>query len=250
VQTAEKIMGRSAETRDSTDGIWSIALLGRFAVWSNGRLLDLPTDSQRLVAFLALQSGRVPRAYVAGTLWLDASQERAFGNLRSALWRLRRETETLIDADSQTLEVNPRAVVDIATVTRSADRLCASATECSEHDVDPTPFTKEFLPGWYDEWTVVHRERLRQRSLHALEAIAEHLTEMGRHSEAIQAALAAIEIDTLRETPHRCLISTHIAEGNYSEAVSHYNQYRDDLRRDLGISPSPRIQALVEQVTL
>lgn len=167
-------------------------------------MVELPTDSQRLLAFLPLQAGRVPRAYVAGTLWLDVSQERAFGNLRSALWRLRSKAKTLIDADTQTLELSLAAAVDVTAVVQCTERLGSPESTCSDTDFDATPFTEEFLPGWYDEWIVVYRERLRQRSLHALAAIARRLTDRGRHAEAIEAALAAIELDPLRKTPHRC----------------------------------------------
>lgn len=242
-------MTAAPHTRAVT-GEWSITLLGEFRVRSDDEIIELPTDSQRLVAFMALHEGRVPRSYVAGTLWIDTSQERAFGNLRSALWRLRRLAEPLVSADSSTLEINPTAAVDTVSLTQTAGRLCTPNSDCSETDFDPALFTQEFLPGWYDEWTVVHRERLRQRSLHALETIAERLTEKGRYGEAIQAALAAIQLDPLRETPHRCLIRTHIAEGNYSEALAQCIQYRAQLREELELAPSPRIEALMEQVTL
>ena len=153
------------------------------------------------MAFLALQTGRVSRAYVAGTLWLDGSQERAFGNLRSALWRLRCHTTDLVDADTQTLALTSTATIDVTTLIDTADRLCTPESDWGDTDFDPTPFTQELLPGWYEEWTVVHRERLRQRSLHALEALAERLTTRGRYAAAIQAALAAIDLDPLRESP-------------------------------------------------
>lgn len=229
-------------------GEWFITLLGGFRVRSYKETIDLPTDSQRLVAFMALQNGRVARPYVAGSLWGDASQDRAFGNLRSAIWRLRKQAEPLITADSSSLEVNPAAVVDTASLTQAADRL-NNGSDCRDADLDPNLFTHDFLPGWYDEWTVVHRERLRQRSLHALEAIADRLTDRGRHGEAIQAALVAVELDPLRETPHRCLIRTHIAEGNYSEAIARYVQYRSRLREELDIAPSQRMEAMIQELT-
>jgi DNA-binding SARP family transcriptional activator len=197
---------------------------------------------------MAVQNCRVARPYVAGSLWGDASQDRAYGNLRSAIWRLRKQAERLITADSSSLEVNPAAVVDIASVTKTADRL-SNGSECRDADLDPNLFTREFLPGWYDEWTVVHRERLRQKSLHALEAIADRLTERGCHGEAIQAALAAVELDPLRESPHRCLIRSHVAEGNYSEAIARYDKYRSLLREELDLAPSPRMVAMIQEVT-
>src|SRR3712207_6610194 len=68
-----------------------LRLLGEFGLSAGPTRIALPSDAQRVLAFLALDGGRLPRAYVAGRLWPEAPQERASGNLRSALWRLRRQ---------------------------------------------------------------------------------------------------------------------------------------------------------------
>lgn len=242
-------MGGPTHTRPD-NGDWSIALLGGFEVQCGEQDVDLPSDAQRVVAFLALQNRRVPRAYIAGSLWLEGTQERAFGNLRSALWRLRRQATDLVEADNHTLGLPRNIKIDITALTEIANRIITSGSESISEGVDPTRFTMELLPGWYEEWTVVHRERLRQKYLHALEHLAERLTTRGRYATAIQTAFAAIELDPLRESPRRCLIRTHLAEGNYSEALLHYKQYREHLREELGIEPSPLLQAIVEEVTL
>ena len=41
----------------------------------------------------------------------------------------------------------------------------------------------DLLPGWYEDWTMLERERLRQRILHALEAQSLILTAQGRHAD-------------------------------------------------------------------
>ena len=51
---------------------------------------EVPEGSKRLLAFVALRRRRVERRQVASTLWPFGVEERAAGNLRSALWRLRR----------------------------------------------------------------------------------------------------------------------------------------------------------------
>ena len=65
-------------------------LLRGFELWCDGERVTLPMSAQRVLAFLALHDRPVLRLYVAGSLWLDASEERSYANLRSALWRLRR----------------------------------------------------------------------------------------------------------------------------------------------------------------
>jgi DNA-binding SARP family transcriptional activator len=244
VQTAEGTRCTRAPCR--------VALLGGFALTSEDACFDLTADAERLVAFLALNPGRRSRSYVAGTLWGDGTQDRAFGNLRSALWRVRRQTSALIDADTQALGLTPTTDVDVDAVLNCADRLHAPGTDRTEVESNPAPnpaaFGQELLPGWSEEWVVVHRERLRQLSLHALEALADLLTDRGLHAAAIQTALSAIALDPLRESPHRCLIRTHLDEGNFSEAIAHYRDYECHLRTELGIAPSRHLEELIAQV--
>jgi DNA-binding SARP family transcriptional activator len=71
------------------------------------------------------------------------------------------------------------------------------------------------------------------------------LTAMGRFGEAIQAALTAVAEDLLRESAHMALIKAHLAEGNAAEAIRHYAGYRRTLFEELGVQPSPALEALL-----
>ena len=222
-----------------------VFLLGGFAVRLSNTIVSMPADAVRLLAFLALQSEWVPRSFVAGSLWSDSSEKRAFGNLRSALWRLRRVSELLVESDHQALAIMSLVKVDLKDVIASARDLETGSP--AEWELPPIEmFTRELLPGWYDEWVLVDRERHRQRSLHALEQLSIRLVERKMYGGAIQAALAAIARDPLRESSHRQLISIHLREGNYSEARRQYQEYRQLLYDELGIGPSPMLHRLIE----
>lgn len=232
-------------SQEATSTRGALSLLGGFGLVHGDGSIELPGDSQRLVAFLALQPGRVPRTYVAGTLWIDGTQARANGNLRSALWRLRRTTDAIIDADNATLAIAPSVTTDVHTLTTAANQLCKPETSATI-PTDPTLFLRDLLPGWYDEWVILERERLRQLSLHALEAIAHHHTTHHHHAAALAAALAAIQLDPLRESAHRAAITVHLAEGNHSEALRQYHTYQQLLHTELDIPPvktsAPRLE--------
>ena len=228
----------------------AVRLMGGFSVSGGEGLVDLPADARRLVAFLALRRERVPRAFIAGTLWIEGSQDRAFGNLRSALWRLGRVAGRLVDGDTQTLCLSSDATIDIDAVVQAGTQICSDDPEVSSPDCDPEIFTRELLPGWYDEWAIVERERMRQLCLHALEAMAGRLSMRARYAPALQVALAAIRLDPLRESAHRCLIRIHLAEGNSSEAIRSYHEYRERIASDLGIEPSPQLCDLLRSSDL
>src|SRR4029077_344554 len=110
---------------------------------------------------------------------------------------------------------------------------------------DPRLLTGELLPDWYDDWVMVERERLRQLSLHALEALAEQLLEVGRLGAALEAALEAVAMEPLRESAHRLLIRIHLAEGNGAEAIRESELCGRLLRDQLGLEPSPQLARLV-----
>ena len=67
----------------------------------------------------------------------------------------------------------------------------------------------------------------------------------GHYVEALDAALAAVRSDPLRESARRLILRIHLAEGNQVEALRHFHSYRALLAAELGIEPSPRTWALV-----
>ena len=103
----------------------------------------------------------------------------------------------------------------------------------------------DLLPDWYEDWVLLERERLRQVRLHGLEALCLRLANLGRHVAAIEAGLAAISADPLRESAQRALISAHLLEGNVSEAVRQYDVFVALLDEAFGIVPTEALRALV-----
>jgi DNA-binding SARP family transcriptional activator len=200
------------------------------------------------MAYVALRPGRVERVRAAGTLWPDADDGRAAGNLRSALWRLRRAGIEVLVADKHSLSLRADVAVDVLVLEKWADRLIQE--RCSSDDLlasDCLFEALDLLPGWYDDWVLTERERLRQRLLHALESLCRQLTKAGRHAAAIEAAMTAIDADPLRESAHRCLVEAHLAEGNWAEARRSFAVLRRLTLRELGVEPSPALQRLIDR---
>jgi DNA-binding SARP family transcriptional activator len=219
-----------------------LALMGNFTLADGS--VRLPMTAQRLVAFLALARKPVSRLYVAGHLWPDASDTRAAASLRSALWRVRRAGD-VVRADAYDLALDPAVAVDVTAALELARRVEDTAVPISATDVGELCRTDDLLPGWYDEaWLDIERECFRVRRVHALERLTERLTEEGRLAEALEAGMAAVAADPLRETAHRALIGVQLAEGNAAEAVRHFRAW-ERLSEPLGLAPSPRMRELV-----
>jgi DNA-binding SARP family transcriptional activator len=93
------------------------------------------------------------------------------------------------------------------------------------------------------------RERFRQLALHALEARAERLLDVGRPADALEGALEAVRSEPLRESAHRLVIRVHLAEGNGGEALRQFELCRRLLFDRLGLSPSDQLVELVAELT-
>lgn len=214
-----------------------------------GERLDVPEGAKRLLAFIALHGGRMDRRHVAGTLWPSGDDERATGNLRSALWRLKRAGTDIVETDKTELWLRSGTTTDVAAVNEWAGRILRGTA--TPHDLCvPGRYTHavDLLPGWYEDWVAFERERLRQRVLHALERLSRELVRLDRCAEAIEAATEAVRVEPLRETAQAALIAAHLAEGNLVEARRLFLDYRTLLRRELAIEPSAALSDLLGAV--
>ena len=237
----------TAATPDARGDV-RLSLLDGFELRHDGKEVELPPAAQRLLAFLALHDRPLTRVYVAAALWLDATEERSRANLRATLWRLRRPGAPLVEASSTHVRLGREVVVDVTTLVANAQRMLRPPARDRDTGLDDSDLNGDLLPDWYDDWVLDERERLRQLRLHALETRAEQLAAAGRYGEAVDTALAAVRAEPLRESGVRALIKVHIAEGNHGEAIRRYVAYRDRLRNELGIEPSPHMTALVEEL--
>jgi DNA-binding SARP family transcriptional activator len=200
---------------------------------------EIPEGSKQLLAFVALRRRRVERCQAAGTLWPCGSDQRAAGNLRTALWRLRRAGIEVLVADKWSLALRTEVVVDLHVMDRLATRLIDGTAAGEDLGVSTWwADALDLLPGWYDDWVLIERERLRQRVLHALEELSRRLAGEGRFADAVEAAMLAISAEPLRESALRAVIEAHVAEGNLCEARRCWRAYRDLVRRELGVDPS------------
>jgi DNA-binding SARP family transcriptional activator len=224
-----------------------LRLINGFELVHGDHSVSLPLSVQHLLALLAFHERPLQRVYVAGKLWLESTEERAFASLRSTLWRTNRAGIALVSTENSRLALAAGVRVDLRAAYELARRLVDGSAGA---DVSLSEFTLvgELLPDWYDDWVLLERERYRQLSFHALEALADRLTALARFGEAADAALAAIAGEPLRESSHRALIRVHLAEGNPSEALREYDSFREVLDR-IGLIPSPRLDELVVGLT-
>lgn len=233
---------------EATDVDLRLNLLQGFELLSGRRPIMLSLGSERLLALLALTNRPLMRNHVAFTLWPDKTEERANGNLRSAVWRLRREGFGLIESGGNRLAISRNVSVDYHVAVLVAERILAGHHAVDSRQVVELLTSGDVLFDWYDDWIEPARERLRQLRLHALDTLCEQHIDRGDLAAAVEAGVAAVAAEPRRESSHRLLIRAHIAEGNAAEALRQYESYRFTAHSQLGILPSAQMEALVAPV--
>lgn len=227
-----------------------LCLLGGFDLAIDHLAVELPHSAQRLLALLALRPYALQRAFLAGNLWLDTSDRRAAGNLRSAVWRIRQLGYPVVVVGHGTLRLAPHVTVDIRLSREAAYRWLAGQPTPRDISVASSPLRADLLPDWYDEWVVDERDEFRQLRLHALEEMTHRLITMSRFGEALVAALESAHEDPLRESAQRALIDVYLAEGNMGEAVRQLRLCEQLFERELGLRPSRQLADRVRQAVL
>ena len=220
-----------------------LRLLGQ---WQLTATPDLPKsgvsrDARRLLAFLALR-GAMSRAEVRRLLWPESRDAASASRLRNCLWRLAKARSALLEERRDALDLRSDVSVDV-------DELFSVAASIDQGlgDVAPRLFECDLLPGWDEDWLVVDRERIRQARLHALERLSERHLRAEQYALALDAALAALHADPLRESAHRSVIAVHLGEANFVEAIQQFERCRSILADELGVGPSRTLLAMMAE---
>ncbi len=201
---------------------------GRFES-SSGASHELEPKDALMLAYLAVE-GPTPRGKLAAMLWPDVDDERARGNLRQRLLRLKRM------AGSQLLTGN--AQVQLAA---GIGHDLADTHELLE-TIDP-----EAASGFAD-WLAAQRERRRRAHSDALSTSAAQAEANGDLAAALQHAGALLDLDPLSEDAHRHLMKFHYLRGDTGAALAAYRRCENVLRSELGAEPSRETRELKRQI--
>ncbi|WP_147268636.1 AfsR/SARP family transcriptional regulator [Sphaerisporangium album] len=98
------------------------------------------------------------------------------------------------------------------------------------------------------QWALAESARLEELRLGSVEDRLELLLEAGRHVEAVADLERSVADNPLRERLHRLLMLGLYRSGRQAEALAAYQALRHHLADELGIDPSPELQALAEAI--
>jgi DNA-binding SARP family transcriptional activator len=214
--------------------------------------------AQSLLAYLVLQADRPQRRdHLAFLLWPESTEKQARTNLRHVLHTLRTtipDADRFLHATSQALSWHG-SWSDVA----AFDAALSAADDAGQQAADDAGservrllreaadlYRGELLDGWYDDWVVPERDRLRRRALAALDQLVPALEALGDRDAAIGYAERALALDPLAEATYRTLMRLHDARGDRGRALRVYHECTAKLRDELGVEPSAQTRAAYE----
>lgn len=234
-----------------------IQLCGRFAVVVGGEPTEsrLPGRQGRLlVAYLATYRVQpVERTVLLDALWPDGGAGAAgaltvlLSKVRTLLApteiRGRRTLQLILPADSAVdLETATTSLHSAESAVALQDWRRAWPAALAAQYVSRRRFLAEFEAPWIDEW----RRQLDVIYERALACYGEACLGIGGTElpAAERAARHLLAHAPLAETGHRLLMRALAARGDAAAALAAYDQLRQLLREELGVSPCPATQTL------
>ena len=218
-----------------------------------------------LLAFLLIHRNRPhPREVLAGLFWGNQGEEKARNCLSTALWRLRQLLEpegipkgTYLLTTSMgevgynwdsdywlDIEVFENEVTAI--LNKKADHWGNGDVLRLEYALDI--YKSELLEGFYEDWAVRERERLRLLLIKTLMRLMHHKIEHEAYEDGLIYGQKIIELDPLREEIHREMMRLWVKSGRRSLAIRQYETCSRLLAEELDIPPMEETQRLYHEI--
>ena len=241
----------------------SFRILGRFEAHCAGEPI-LGLEGRKLQEFLSyllvFRNRPHHREFVAELIWGDSNQSRKY--LRQAIWQLQRIFHRLLFGDGL-LAVCPEwiqfnqargAQLDVADLDAAFARVIgkrgnelAEADACGLEKASDL-YKGELLEGFYQDWCVFERQRVRTLYLAILEKLLDYYETDQRLDEGLQCGLRLLHEEPAHERTHCRLMRLYYLAGDRTLALRQFQTCAAILRDDLGVKPAERTMVLHERI--
>jgi WD40 repeat protein/DNA-binding SARP family transcriptional activator len=230
--------------------------LGQFEVRFDDSLIEIPNRlAQSLLAYLANNAGvSFRRERLAGMFWPDSSEKNARTYLRSALWRARRSLDEVTPSSGAYLEVNDIEIAfnDQSEYWLDADMLTKKDDGEGETLDDliaaVSAYKGELLPGFYDEWVVIERERLAAAFNRKMKRLIDQLIAKQRWDEVLEWGENWIALARVPEPAYKALMIAHAGREDRGGIAGAYTRLVEALDQELGLVPTKELQDTYDQL--
>jgi DNA-binding SARP family transcriptional activator len=244
----------------------TIRLFGKFSVHCGDQelLVHSSSKAKEVFCYLAVsRRGPIPRETLAALISSESSVERARKSLRQALWQLRADltgegtsgAERLVHVTDGWAQftMDEGVWLDIAEFELAAadpeDIVGSPSGVGDAKSIQAIELYRgDFLQGWYQEWCLEERERLRQIYLATLDSLIAHCELRRDVTAGVAYAVRALHTDPARECTHRALMRLYCLAGDRASALRQYERCVEALRHELRIEPDDETRELEREI--
>ncbi|HEY6541495.1 MAG TPA: BTAD domain-containing putative transcriptional regulator, partial [Ktedonobacteraceae bacterium] len=256
-------------------GQLQIKVLGSPEVHHDGRALKFRSRKVlALLLYLAVEGRRVTREKISVLLWPESDEAAARATLRRTLADLRgaldespAHTHLVIERDALAFAFTPGDELDIRAVDAAFDLLrhpIPARDQAAERDIllqrlqqaaqaARGAFLEDFAPGdapEFEDWISEQRAVLQRRISSIYERLAHMQAEQGDVPAAIETIIGWLAHDPFEERAYQRLMSLYFTVGNYSAALSAFENCRRMLAEEFNAKPLPETLALAERIRI
>ncbi|MGH2542122.1 MAG: BTAD domain-containing putative transcriptional regulator, partial [Ardenticatenaceae bacterium] len=226
-----------------------VRVLGQFTAQLNGNPVEIASrNAQSLLAYLLLTVGTSHRRErLAGLFWPDTPDTKARTSLRQSLWQIRKAIgAAYLLADDLTVAFDPTCPhwLDATVLERTHNRI----TPTDDLIATVAVYQGDLLPGFYDEWIDVERERLEALFEHKMHALLDRLLEEQRWPEVLEWGERWIVLGHAPEPAYRALMIAYSSMSDAAGVAATYQRCVDVLQRELAVEPAPETTELFERL--
>jgi DNA-binding SARP family transcriptional activator len=236
---------------------WQAHLFGQFecAQGDHPSILPAASNARILLAYLLRHKGRAfPRSVLADLIAPDLAEVQARHALSQALWQIRRCLPGLLESDASQVGIasHTELWVDALEFQALVERSLAGQEQPAallaslRQAVDL--YRGDLLEGFYEEWVLIERERLRELFLQALERLVTAFKAALQYQQALITAQRLVSADPLNEAAHREVMRLYHYLGSPAEALRQYEIIRGILRQEFDLEPEVETSQIAQAI--
>jgi DNA-binding SARP family transcriptional activator len=216
---------------------------------------------QSLLAYLLLhRQGHQSREVLAGVFWGELDDDHSRSCLTTAIWRLRKAFGFAeVRGEGAFISSGARGIglehyepywLDVDVFETQAARAlrqpmeAAAPREIEELESVLTLYRGDLLDGFYEDWVLSERERLRLTYESCLSYLMLYYSSHGLWKASLSAGERLLQQDPLQEDVQQEVMRLYSRVGQRPRALRQYNVFRELLYKELGVQPAQDTESL------
>jgi DNA-binding SARP family transcriptional activator len=239
----------------------SIRLFGRLSVHHCTQELDrLPTGKPlELFCYLLLHREQLhSREVLASVLWGDYTTSQSKKYLRQALWQIQTvipKSQPIFLADMHSLKVATNETwLDIAAFEMASLQLRdvpgQKMTDANADAINAAVqlYRGDLLEGWYQDWCLFERERLRNLYLLMLDKLMVYSEDRKQTEAGLEFGERILRLDRAHERTYQAMMRLHYGSGDRAGAIRVFQRCATALQEELGIVPGRQTTQILDRI--